>query len=111
MTENPKPIISRVGTCRSGRAFDIPHEWTVEEAISFFDSLAIDDRVDVFCMVEARMSEIAASGNESHEDDSLDGLNELIWETGVVAELRPYLDALGLYTSPGYVRFGKSLLL
>lgn len=79
--------------------------------MEFFYQFDVGDRVDVFCMSEAKLISILNSENQDLGDESLVVLNRFIWENDIVSELLPYLENLGLYTSPAYVQFGQLLLL
>lgn len=111
MTEFTKVILSRIGTCRSGTKFDVPHELDDSEIDSFWNAFDLDDRIDIFCMIESKIVSAAETNNVNSSDQSIRSLNQFVWKTIAIDELKPYLEAMGLYTSAAYVQFGQSLLL
>lgn len=102
----------RLGTCRSGRVIEIPHSLTEELASSFIEVLPLNDQVDFFCVTEHKLltnerSDVWVPEAELTTLVNLTFRNKL--EDDV--KFKFALEALGLKTSPDYVRFGRALSL
>lgn len=113
MSDFTKLLKTRIGTCRSGTKFDIPHKFADSSILEFWTRFSLDDRVDLFCMTEAKIALVVRSSSGDESDQSLDELNNFIWTTEGkgIEEIRPRLEQLGLFTSPAYVQFGQKMLL
>src|SRR5687768_5562663 len=97
MKDFTKFVVSRVGICRSGTEFDIPSELDDKvKILKFWSQYGLDDRIDIFCMSEARVIAISKFSRQSLADESLMALNHFIWNGEAINELRPHLEKLGL---------------
>ena len=111
LTKLEKPIYTRIGTCRSGKAFDIPYEMEKTAIKEFLKAFDAHDLVDIFCMCESVIVRVEDSDVNYTDNVSLKKLWSYLWLPSVFATIRPNLIELGLHTSPDYVRFGKGMLL
>jgi hypothetical protein len=46
-------LFTRIGTCHSGRPFDLPYNFREDEISEFYSKMSTDERVDIFCLCEA----------------------------------------------------------
>jgi hypothetical protein len=110
MAKIAKPIISRLGTCRSGTHFDIPHELSEALTENYMARFEITDRVDIFCMCEAIIVSVEKSTRAYSDHKSIRMLYRYRWQDKVFAALSQHLRSQGLNSSPDYVRFGQAML-
>ena len=111
MTKTTKILVTRIGTCRSGRPFDLPHDLVKDLVGSFFLEFDLQDRVDIFCMCEAMIRRATHSSRSYSDYESIKTLNTYLWSKNVFTELEPNLIDIGLRTSTDYVRHGHPLLM
>ena len=108
---NHKPITSRIGTCRSGTSFDVPHEFENENVDTLLEPFSIDELIDIFSMTEASFSRSRDSLEKRHELKTLYRINEHIRGEMIMAKIADVLESMGLVTSPNLVQHGLTLLL
>lgn len=108
---NQKPIAARIGTCRSGISFDVPHELSDEDVDVFLKSFDVDELIDVFCMTEAVFSRYRNNLDEQFELKPLYRINERIRGDIFAPRIANTLEVMGLVTSPKLVQHGLTLLL
>lgn len=102
---------TRIGTCRSGTSFDIPHDLKNEEIGAFLRSFSVDELVDIFCMTEAMFSRHLDSLEERRDYIFLWEINSHLRAASNTNKLEDELKGLSLLTSPDFVRHGLNLLL
>ncbi len=108
---NQKPIAARIGPCRSGISFDVPHELEHQDVDAFLKPFCLDELVDIFCMTEAVFSRYRDSLDQKFELTSLYSINDHIRCEIIMAKLENRLEVMGLVTSPKLVQHGLTLLL
>lgn len=106
-----KTIKYRVGTCRSGKPFDVPYNLGRGEIEGYLTHFEVQDRVDIFCMCEALIVSINSSEDFFADHVSIGVINSYFWEPEVFIGLSRHLKMQGLQSSPDYVRLGQSMLL
>jgi hypothetical protein len=106
-----KYLKSRIGTCRSGMPFDVPHEFSEENVADHLSQFAIHELVDIFCMCEAFLELYEKTETLNQGMKGIRVIGQFLWKKESFAILFPHLDQLGLRVSPDYVRFGQTMLL
>lgn len=102
---------ARIGTCRSGTSFDVPHELENERVGEFLKPFNTDELVDIFCMTEAVFSRYRDKLEERHELKSLYSINDYIRSDAIAPQIAKLLEMMDLVTSPNLVQHGLTLLL
>ncbi len=110
MPKFEKHLKTRIGTCRSGRPFDLPHFLQEDNLPEYLALFSADDCLDMFCMIEAVIALKYSSGQGRWEEEAIDELHSYFWWEENITQLRPKLEHLGLKGSPDYVRHGQMLL-
>ena len=100
MSNFSKRLNSRVGTCGSGRHFDIWYDLKDEELETFTSLFELNDLVDVFCMCEASIVHIENQRSKYLDDESVSKLIQFLWLSDNYTNIKPSLFNLGLRTSP-----------
>jgi hypothetical protein len=103
-------LTTRIGTCRSGTTFDIPHDFkgeNIEEFLYHFDTREL---VDILCMTEAIFSRRLDSAKDREDVIVLWHINKHI-RSFLMSELENDLKDLRLSISSDFVRHGLNLLL
>lgn len=104
-------ILSRIGTCRSGRKIDIPCELKPKDISEIIRSFSVDEIVDLFCMTEAFFSRYRDSLDKQSNLKVLIGINRYLRDEPIKAQMAKEFKSLNLITSPDFVRHGQKLLL
>lgn len=102
---------TRIGTCRSGTPFDVPHHLEEENIKELLTQFNLDDLVDIFCMTEAIFSRHREHIKTTNEWSTILLINQFLRREPMISILESKLTSIGLTCSPNFVAYGTTLLL
>lgn len=102
---------TRVGTCRSGLSFDLPHELNLSQINGFLKMFSNEELVDIYCMTEAVLSRYKDNLQTRRDFRSIQLINKHLNSLKESPALAKEFKERRLKVSPDYVRHGLKLLL